>query len=57
MGMYYTPERRFKLFDCHAGDLFDIPQTHGTRVLPELQTLNELINYFQALYSNFKSLI
>ena len=48
MGMYYTPERRFKLFDCHARDLFGMPHPHGTRVLPELPTLNELIYYFQA---------
>ena len=49
--MYYTPERRFKLFDCHARDLFGMAHPLGTCVLLELETLNELVNYFQALYT------
>ena len=48
--MHHTLERRFKLFDSHARDFFGMQHPHGTRVLPELQTLNELINCFQALY-------
>ena len=28
--------------------LIVMPDPHGTRALPELQTLNELIYYFQA---------
>ena len=51
MGMYYAPERRFKLFhDSHARDFFGMPHPHGTYALPELETSNELINYFEALY-------
>lgn len=46
--MYYTPEGGFKLFDSNARDLFGMPHPHGTHVLPELQTLSELLYYFQA---------
>ena len=51
--MSYSPEGRFKLFDSHHRDLFGMPhpQLQGTYVLLELETLKELINYFQALHT------
>ena len=49
--MYHTPEGRFKVFDSHAKDLFGTPHPQVTCVLLELETLNELINHFQALYA------
>ena len=49
LGMYYTPEGGFKLFDSNARDLFGMPHPQGTCVLLELDPLNELLNYFLAL--------
>ena len=35
-----------------CGDSYGMPHPQGTCVLSEVNTLNELINYFQGLYQN-----
>ena len=43
---------KFKIFDSHGRDSYGMPHPQGTCVLLEVNTLNELINYFQGLYQN-----
>ena len=52
MAIYCTANGKFKIFDSHARDSFGIPHPQGTCVLLEVNTLNELINYFQMVYQN-----
>ncbi|XP_044166861.1 uncharacterized protein LOC122950914 [Acropora millepora] len=52
IAIYCTANGKFKIFDSHARDSFGIPHPQGTCVLLEVNTLNELINYFQMVYQN-----
>ena len=52
VALYCTADGKFKIFDSHARDSFGIPHPQGTCVLLEVNTLNELINYFQMVYQN-----
>ena len=53
IGMYYTPEGRFKLFDSNAGDLFGMPHPQGTCGTGDIRTSQ----LFSSLLYNFKCLI
>ena len=50
MAIYCTTDGKFKIFDSHARNAFGMPHPQGTCVLLEINTLNELINYFQMVY-------
>ena len=52
MAIYCTANGKFKIFDSHARDSFGVPHPQGMCVLLEVNTLNELINYFQMVYQN-----
>ena len=43
---------KFKIFDSHGKDSYGMPHPQGPCVLLEVNTLNELINYFQGIYQN-----
>ena len=50
--MYNSPEGRFKLFHSRCRNLFGMPPyPRNMCILLELETLNELNNYFQVLYT------
>ena len=52
VGFYFNGDGKFKIFDSHGRDSYGMPHPQGTCVLLEVNTLNELINYFQGLYQN-----
>ena len=52
VGFYCNGDGKFKIFDSHGRDSYGMPHPQGTCVLLEVNTLNELINYFQGLYQN-----
>ena len=52
VGFYCNGDGKFKIFDSHGRDSYGLPHPQGTCVLLEVNTLNELINYFQGLYQN-----
>ena len=52
VGFYCNGDGKFKIFDCHGRDSYGKPHPQGTCVLFEVNTLNELINYFQGLYQD-----
>ena len=52
IGFYCNGDGKFKIFDSHGRDPYGMPHPQGTCVLLEVNTLNELINYFQGLYQN-----
>ena len=52
VGFYCNGDGKFKIFDSHGRDPYGMPHPQGTCVLLEVNTLNELINYFQGLYQN-----
>ena len=52
VGFYYNDDGKFKIFDSHGRDSYGMPHPQGTCVLLEVNTLNELIDYFQGLYQN-----
>ena len=56
VGFYCNGDDKFKIFDSHSRDSYDMPHPPGTCVLLEVNTLNELINYFQGHYQNPKVL-
>ena len=47
VGFYCNGEGKFKIFDYHGRDLYGMPHPQGTCVVLEVNTLNELINYFK----------
>ena len=51
VGFYCNGDGKFKIFDSHGRNSY-MPHPQGTCVLLEVNTLNELINYFQGLYQN-----
>ena len=52
VAIYCISDGKFKIFDSHARDLFGMPHPQGTCVLLEVNTLNELVNYFQMVYQS-----
>ena len=46
VGFYSNGEVEFKIFHSHGRDSYSMPHPQGTCVLLEVNTLNELINYF-----------
>ena len=52
VGFYCSGDGKFKIFDSHGRDSYGMPHPQGTCVLLEVNTLNELINYFEGLYQN-----
>ena len=52
VGFYCNDDGKFKIFGSHGRDSYGIPHPQGTCVLLEVNTLNELINYFQDLHQN-----
>ena len=48
VGFYFNGDGKFKIFDSHGRDSYGMPHPKGTCVLLEVNTLNELINYFEA---------
>ena len=52
VGFYCNGDGKFKIFDSHGRDPYGMPHPQGTCVLLEVNTLNELIDYFQGLYQN-----
>lgn len=51
--IYLTPNAKFKIFDSHARDLFGIPHPKGTCVLLDVNTINDLMNYFGHIFKCF----
>ena len=56
VSIYYTSDARFKIFDSHSRDLCGMPHPQLACVLLELQTLNEIIHYFQTFHNNSNAL-
>ena len=60
VGFYCNGDGKFKIFDSHGRDSYGMPHPQGTCVVLEVNTLNELINYFkvfiriQMIYLNSK---
>ena len=52
VGFYCNGDGKSKIFDSHGRDSYGMPHPQGTFVLSEVNTLNELIKYFQGLYLN-----
>ena len=52
VGFYCNGYGKFKIFDYHGRDSYGMSHPQGTCVLLEVNTLNELIKYFQGLYQN-----
>ena len=52
VGFYCNGYGKFKIFDYHGRDSYGMSHPQGTRVLLEVNTLNELIKNFQGLYQN-----
>ncbi|RMX48125.1 hypothetical protein pdam_00002635 [Pocillopora damicornis] len=48
---FYCSEGKFKILILKV-EIYGMPHTQGTCVLLEVNTLNELINYFHGLYQN-----
>ena len=44
------PNGSLKIFDSHARDPFGFPHPHGTCVLLEVSSINNLIEYFKMFY-------
>ena len=42
----------FKIFDCHARDLYGRGQPQGTSVLLEALSLDRLVHHFQSIHNN-----
>ena len=49
---YCNGDGKFKIFGSHGRDSYGMPHLQGTCELLEVNTLNELINYFDGLYQN-----
>ena len=60
VGFCCNGDGKFKIFDSHGRDSYGMPHPQGTCVVLEVNTLNELINYFkvfiriQMIYLNSK---
>ena len=52
VGFYCNGDGKFKTYDSHGSNSYGMPHSQGTCVLLEVNTLNELINYFQGLHQN-----
>lgn len=52
VAIYCTTDGKFKISDSHARDLFGMPHPQGKCVLLEVDTLNQLITYFQYVYQS-----
>ena len=52
VGFYYNDDGKFKIFDSHGRDSYGMPHPQGTCVQWKVNSLNELINYFQGHYQN-----
>ena len=47
----------FKIFDCHARDLYGRGQPQGTCVLLEALSLDRLVHHFQSIHNNIYEVI
>ena len=56
VSMYCTPGGKFKIFNSHARDAFGMPQSQGTCVLLEAQSIQGVTCYLQNLYENSNTL-
>ena len=52
VGFYCNGDGRFKIIYSYGRDSYGMPHPQGTCVLLKVNTLNELINYFQGPYQN-----
>ena len=52
VGFYCNGYGKFKIFEYHTIDSYGMSHPQGTCVLLEVNTLKELIKYFQGLYQN-----
>ena len=50
VSIYTIPNGLLKIFDSHARDSFGMAHPHGTCVLLEVNSINNLIEYFKNLY-------
>ena len=50
ISIYTIPNGLLKIFDSHARDSFGMAHSHGTCVLLEVNSINNLVEYFQNLY-------
>ena len=46
-----TPNGSLKIFDSHARDLLGMPNSYGTCVLLDIQSIDKLVEYFKSLYT------
>ena len=49
VSIYTLPNGVLKIFDSHARDLFGMAHSHGTCVLLEVNSINNLVEYFKNL--------
>ena len=47
----------FKIFDCHARDLYGRGQPQGTSVLLEALSLDRLVHHFQSIHNDIYEMI
>ena len=50
VSIYSMPNGSLKIFDSHARDLFGMAHSHGTRVLLEVNSINNLVEYLKNLH-------
>ena len=49
---YCNGDGKFKIFDSYGRDSYGMPHPQGSCVLLEVNSLNDLIKYFQGLYQD-----
>ena len=52
MAIYCLPNGRYKIFDSHSRDLLGMAHPYGTCTLIEIDSLMNLVQYFQNLYTH-----
>ena len=50
ISIYTIPNGSLKIFDTHERDSFGMAHSHGTCVLLEINSINNLVEYFKNLY-------
>ena len=46
VGIYSIEDGRYKVFDCHATDMYGNSHSEGTCILLEIPSMHKLVEYF-----------
>ena len=52
VGIYSIEAGEYKVFDCHARDMYHNSHSEGTCVLLEIPSMHKIVQYFQTLHRN-----